>query len=398
MTILLPLSLRYLSKMYRKFILRKISWILLLILLSACSEKTSLQILQPAEIDTSDIQRIAIGIFEVGVIQEDFVTERGGNWSKKSANLNNEERQILSRNIRARITNQLTKVPFFEVLLTDEFSSLENDAALQQMIATQGYVTRDVDAVLSGKIWLTSERLDGVDLQKISLKYFTPANSRQKIPAEKLTVQQLVWWPYKQLSGSLIVELKLVRLQPTEIVATDVVHRKFAQRVGGSPGGIVDQAEERMSSLQDFLEDQGDDQSVTRTSEVLPPLSVMVGEMVASVGADFVRRVSVSQSTVEYAVAEDGDEQARLLIIGGAYESALQRLQGQTANDPNSEDLYNLGLCFEALGDYGLALLNYRAAHQIDETNLMYAQGIGRIENLQRQFPQLRSQIQSRKL
>ena len=398
MTILLPLSFRYLSKMYRNFILRKISWILLVILLSACSEKTSLQILQPAEIDTSDIQRIAIGIFEVGVIQEDFVTERGGNWSKKSANLNNEERQILSRNIRARITNQLTKVPFFEVLLTDEFSSLENDAALQQMIATQGYVTRDVDAVLSGKIWLTSERLDGVDLQKISLKYFTPANSRQKIPAEKLTVQQLVWWPYKQLSGSLIVELKLVRLQPTEIVATDVVHRKFAQRVGGSPGGIVDQAEERMSSLQDFLEDQGDDQSVTRTSEVLPPLSVMVGEMVASVGADFVRRVSVSQSTVEYPVAEDGDEQARLLILGGAYESALQRLQGQTANDPNSEDLYNLGLCFEALGDYGLALLNYRAAHQIDETNLMYAQGIGRIENLQRQFPQLRSQIQSRKL
>ena len=398
MTILLPLSFRYLSKMYRNFILRKISWILLLILLSACSEKTSLQILQPAEIDTSDIQRIAIGVFEVGVIQEDFVTERGGNWSKKSANLTNEERQILSRNIRARITNQLTKVPFFEVLLTDEFSSLENDAALQQMIATQGYVTRDVDAVLSGKIWLTSERLDGVDLQKISLKYFTPANSRQKIPAEKLTVQQLVWWPYKQLSGSLIVALKLVRLQPTEIVATDVVHRRFAQRVGGSPGGIVDQAEEGMSSLQDFLEDQGDDQSVTRTSEVLPPLSVMVGEMVASVGADFVRRVSVSQSTVEYAVAEDGDEQARLLILGGAYESALQRLQGQTANDPNSEDLYNLGLCFEALGDYGLALLNYRAAHQIDETNLMYAQGIGRIENLQRQFPQLRSQIQSRKL
>ena len=398
MTILLPLSLRYLSKMYRKFILRKISWILLLILLSACSEKTSLQILRPAEIDTSDIQRIAIGIFEVGVIQEDFVTERGGNWSKKSANLNSEERQILSRNIRARITNQLTKVPFFEVLLTDEFYSLENDTALQQMIATQGYVTKDVDAVLSGKIWLTSERLDGVDLQKISLKYFTPANSRQKIPAEKLTVQQLVWWPYKQLSGSLIVELKLVRLQPTEIVATDVVHRKFAQRVGGSPGRIVDQAEEGMSSLHDFLEDQGDDQSVTTTSEVLPPLSVMVGEMVASVGADFVRRVSVSQSTVEYPVAEDGDEQARLLILGGAYESALQRLQGQTANDPNSEDLYNLGLCFEALGDYGLALLNYRAAHQIDQTNLIYAKGIGRIENLQRQFPQLRSQIQSRKL
>ena len=75
----------------------------------------------------------------------------------------------------------------------------------------------------------------------------------------------------------------------------------------------------------------------------------------------------------------------------------MQRLQGLAARDPNSEDLYNLGLCFEALGDYSLALLNYRAAHQMDGTNLVYAQGIGRIENLQRQFPQLHSQIQSRK-
>ena len=380
------------------FRLRQIGWGFFLFLVSSCSEKTSLQIFQPAEIDTSDIQRIAISVFEIGVVKENIAVERAGDWTKKSAKLTDEERQILSRNIRTRITNQLTKVPFFEVLLTDEFSSLENDAALQQMIATQSYITRDVDAVLSGKIWLTSERLDGVDLQKISLKYFTPADSQQKIPAENLTIQQLVWWPYKQLSGSLIVELKLVRLQPTEIVATDLVHRRFAQRVGGSPVGIVDQAKKDTSSLRDSLESQNEDQPAVSTLEGLPSLTVIVGEMVASVGADFVRRVSPIQSTVEYPVAEEGDEQARLLIIGGAYESALQRLQGLTARDPNSEDLYNLGLCFEALGDYGLALLNYRAAHQMDDTNLVYAQGIGRIENLQRQFPQLRSQIQSRKL
>ncbi len=382
--------------MPRNFRLRQIGWIFFLFLVSSCSEKTSLQIFQSAEIDTSDIQRIAIGVFEIGVVQENFAVERAGDWTKNSVKLTDEEHQILSRNIRALLANQLTKVPFWEILPTSEFSILENDATLQQMIATQSYITRDVDAVLSGKIWLTSERLDGVDLQKISLKYFTPANPQQKIPAENLTIQQLVWWPYKQLSGSLIVELKLVRLQPTEIVSTDLVHRRFAQRVGGSPVGIVDHAKKGTSLLRDSREGQNEDQPAVRNLEGLPSLPVIVGEMVASVGADFVRRVSPIQSTVEYSVAEDGDEQARLLILGGAYESALQRLQGRTARDPNSEDLYNLGLCFEALGNYGLALLNYRAAHQMNGTNLMYAQGIGRIENLQRQFPQLRSQ--SRKL
>ena len=109
--------------------------------------------------------------------------------------------------------------------MTDEFSSLENDATLQQMIATQSYITRDVDAVLSGKIWLTSERLDGVDLQKISLKYFTPADSQQKNPSRKFNYSTVSLVALQTIGGSLIVELELVRLQPTEIVATDLVHK-----------------------------------------------------------------------------------------------------------------------------------------------------------------------------
>ena len=57
--------------------------------------------------------------------------------------------------------------------------------------------------------------------------------------------------------------------------------------------------------------------------------------MVASVGADFVRRVSPIQSAVEYPVAEDGDEQARLLILGGACMSQL--CKGFRVWQPGSE-------------------------------------------------------------
>ena len=92
------------------FRLRQIGWIFYLFLVSSCSEKTSLQIFQPAEIDTSDIQRIAIGVFEIGVIQENFAVERAGDWTKKSVKLTDEERQILSRNVRALLANQLAKV------------------------------------------------------------------------------------------------------------------------------------------------------------------------------------------------------------------------------------------------------------------------------------------------
>ena len=97
------------------FRLREIGWIFFLFFVASCSEKTSLQIFQPAEIDTSDIQRIAIGVFEIGAVQENFAVERAGDWTKKSVKLTDEERQILSRNVRALLANQLTKVPFWEI-------------------------------------------------------------------------------------------------------------------------------------------------------------------------------------------------------------------------------------------------------------------------------------------
>jgi hypothetical protein len=380
--------------------LRWWSFGLLLMSLGACAQKApELRVLRPAEIDTTDIRRVAIGVFEVGTLNERYVSERDGVWEERSAQLSPAEQQSIARAVRARVVNQLTTVPYFEVAFTDEFATLENDAVLQQLIVSEGYATQDVDAVLSGKIWIDADRTDGVELGKASLEYYQPPARGQKGPGEKLTVQQLAWWPYKMLSGTLVLELKLTRLSPTGVVATDLITRRYAHKIGGSPAGALEQVQAGIRSLQGLLASQQEDdssQEVENTDEVLPPFTAMIAEMASSTSADFVKRVSITEMNVSHPIAAGGDERARLLIQNGAYETALERLQQRTANNPNPADLYNLGLCFEALGDYGLALTNYREAHQRDQTNLTYAQGIGRIETLQRQSPQLRTQLQSR--
>ena len=95
-------------------------------------------------------------------------------------------------------------------------------------------------------------------------------------------------------------------------------------------------------------------------------------------------------------IANSDHPNTKILIEAGAYDLAIKQLQKVTAVNPDPNDLYNLGLCFEVIGDYGLAQTTYREAWEADSENLLFAQGLGRIERLRRENPQLKRQLESR--
>ena len=115
-----------------------------------------------------------------------------------------------------------------------------------------------------------------------------------------------------------------------------------------------------------------------------------------SIANSFVRRVSITEKMVSLPIANSDHPNIKILIEAGAYDLAIEQLQKATAEDPNPNDLYNLGLCFEAIGDYGLAHSTYREAWKADSENLLFTNGLGRIESLRRENPQLRRQLESR--
>ena len=95
-------------------------------------------------------------------------------------------------------------------------------------------------------------------------------------------------------------------------------------------------------------------------------------------------------------IANSDHPNTKILIEAGAYDLAIEQLQQATAENPDPNDLYNLGLCFEAIGDYGLAHTTYREAWEADSENLLFTQGLGRIERLRHENPQLKRQLESR--
>ncbi len=382
-------------KLFNNYILNKLFLMLLIsaFLISGCA-KATLTIRSPAEINTRKIKNVAVGGFEIGQMMLKFKTERNGVWQTHPVLLSEEQQKSISRSVRARVINLLTATTYFKVIFSDEFEKLANDAALQQLVSVRGYKTKNVDAVINGKLWLEIERTDGVDLSKEGLEYFRPPRSRNSIGLN-LTVDQVVWWPYKSTRGTLGLEIKMTRLLPTEVVATTFETRTYSQRIGGRNGESFQQIADSFTSVLSTSDTSKID-SIESSADVLPSFEQIIADMALSIASGFVRRVAVTEKVVSYPIAEGSFPNAKILIEAGAYDVAIDQLQQATAENSDPNDLYNLGLCFEAIGDYGLAHTTYREAWKTDPENLLFAQGLGRIERLRRENPQLQRQLESR--
>jgi len=363
-----------------------------ILLISSCTKEVQIRVSKPAEINTTDLKNIAVGGFEIGEIILNYKTERKGVWETYPVLLNASHQKSISRSIRARVVNLLTATPYFRVIFTDEFEKLEKDADLQKLVSVRGYKTKDVDAVISGKIWLEIERTDGVDLSKEGLEYFRPSQSGKSLGLN-LIVDQVVWWPYKSTYATLGLEIKMTRLNPTEVVASTFETRTYSQKIGGRNVESFQQIGKNFTSA---LKPSKKKNIIESSKEVLPAFEQIIADLALSIASGFVRRVSVTEKVVNYPIADGSFENSNILIQAGAYDLAIEQLQKATSKNPDPNDLYNLGICFEAIGDYGLAQISYREAWEADPENLLFTKGLGRIERLKRENPKLQKQLESR--
>tara|TARA_Y100001970_G_C14175937_1_gene826967 strand:+ start:72 stop:1229 length:1158 start_codon:yes stop_codon:yes gene_type:complete len=361
-------------------------------LLSSCSKVTQVKVFNPSEIDTLNINNVAIGEFNIQQIFLKYKTERNGTWETYKIALDNSQKKSIGRSIRARVVNLLTSTPYFKVIFRDEFKKLETDDEIKQFISTSGYRTENIDAVISGNIWLEIERTDGVDISKEELQYFRPPRSKRDLGLN-LSIDQVVWWPYKSTTGTLGLEVKMIKLNPTEIVANSFETRTFSKRIGGRNKESFQRIGETISSSNNQFNSKNDKYS---DNEILPAFNQIIADLAISIANGFVQKVSVTEKKETLTIANGDFENSKILIEAGAYNLAIEQLQKTTAENPNPNDLYNLGLCFEAIGDYGLAITTYREAWEREPDNLLFAKGLGRIEKLLREKPKLQKQLESR--
>ncbi|MGA1599368.1 MAG: hypothetical protein ACO4AU_09975 [bacterium] len=112
----------------------------------------------------------------------------------------------------------------------------------------------------------------------------------------------------------------------------------------------------------------------------------LVTELIQQALRSFVRTVSPYKVTVQAEVASGGDSEAANALGQGRALAARNRLNKISANQRAAADWYNLGLAYEAsaavIEDYEDARRFYQEALRRDSGNLLFAQGIGRVERV----------------
>ncbi len=380
--------------------LRTLSFLLLLsvFLVGGCAKKLQLTVINPAEVDTTGIRKVAVGQFKIAKINWIYKLERNGNWKSRERFLTEAQEQSLSNQIRARVISQLATVPYFDLVYADEFAALEDNATIQDAVAAIGFSTEEVDAVLNGKVWVDVIVTDGVEIAKTDLEF----KQGGREGSFNYTVEILSYWPYKSVNGTMALELKLTRLFPTDVLSVTFDSRSYSDKVGGKPADLQTKIAQGVYSISSLAagsgsKEEGDDK-IEESDLVLPNFNQLIANLSESIAAQFSRKVALTLKKVDYSIASGGNKTAAMLIEAGAYEKAIEVLSTalDQAENKQPDDYYNLGLCFEAIGDYGLASVSYSDAINLEPGNLLYAQGIGRIDRLKRENRKLRQQLDTK--
>ncbi|OGH01060.1 MAG: hypothetical protein A2600_01365 [Candidatus Lambdaproteobacteria bacterium RIFOXYD1_FULL_56_27] len=207
--------------------------------------------------------------------------------------------------------------------------------------------------------------------------------------------------PYQERAGALEVTFELVRASDqSALVAPQALGVYWHQKWGGKPElsvlspplvqgfenlglknpGLFAQADEiaqRMALKQQNPEEylakgyhlNQDDQVPLLAADVRSLLSQELGER-------FVRRIS--RHTVPFALnVSGGDGQASVLIKAGAFNQAINRLES-LPQPLGSDDLYNLGVAYEAMGEVSNAKRQFQKGLDQDPKNQRFLEALAR--------------------
>ena len=118
----------------------------------------------------------------------------------------------------------------------------------------------------------------------------------------------------------------------------------------------------------------------------------ILSQLVNKTLTQFIQTISPYRTVIQTEVASGGNNSARKMIEEGRYKEARELL----GNASSSDDLYNLGLTYEAgantIEDYEDALQFYSQALAKKPNSTLFAQAIGRMEFQLRAYKNVKKQ------
>jgi tetratricopeptide (TPR) repeat protein len=124
--------------------------------------------------------------------------------------------------------------------------------------------------------------------------------------------------------------------------------------------------------------------SQTDSGRLLKSSGLLVHNGINNVAYEFTKQIVPHREKIKSEILRGGDSVAVKLIENDALNLAVNRLDKIVSRDSDSdvEDLYNLGLAYEALSEMNQALVFYQKANDIDSDKKVVKAALKRVRRI----------------
>lgn len=312
------------------------------VFLSSCSTYIEFTTQKSAEPRYTGMEKVGVNSVVFGDRNAVELSDNLGSWRAKGKKLDDSHVETL---VRKSLVTNLRRFSDYQVFDLQNFRKFHTD--FQRLRPVSGEKVGDLDFIIDVRISYDAITQSGRSQEVKTFRQQATAKRGNKwVTTQDSSQQKVVTMPYHHSGVDFICFVEVIKTKGGET------------KVLKSFNTIVSYQSGELKTVEAMVNEVG----VVITSQVL-------------------KNVSKYSVLTRREIDKGSDGEIVDLMENADLEKARRKLESiVSSDDKKPADIYNLGICYEALGDAGVALQMYRDAHQLDEDEELYMIAIGDIE------------------
>lgn len=319
------------------------SFFCLLLFGFSCSTYLEFNTQKNAEPRFSGINSVGVNTVLVRNHKSIKLNDNMGHWTASFDHLNSNRLESL---VRKSLVSNLQKFSDYQVYDLHYLRRFQH--AYNQLRPLSGERISGIDLIIDVQVSVQGQQQTGQTQQVMNFRRQTRRlQGKEWIITEDIGEERVVTLPYSHTNVDISCYVEVIKTKDGDSRVLKAFNSAISNRI------------EPMTSLEGTINELG---------------VVIAGRVLKNTSKYSVRTQREIDTGSEDEVIE--------LLEKADIEKATNGLEARISegSEKNPADLYNLGICYEALGDPVLALQMYREAHDLDMENELYIKAIGDLE------------------
>jgi len=359
--------------------------------LISCSHKIQFNAQIQGKPELNSIKRLAIGEIKVVQANELVLRDRKGDWSVREQKLNTNGFDEL---IKKSLISNLDKFSGYDLIDLEQFKVVYSDK-LKSIHPTSGFKIKGIDAVMNVNVSFNVTDQEGTfDSVKTLYQSTTSKQGKKWVTTQNSSNQIIVVEPYQVRAVTATINVELIKVGNGNIKQVVSFSDAFVISLGQ---GLVPPSfsQEPKGEFMSFLSSDDSSKDEKVMNQPFYKLNHEVGISTPGSGDNIASRLGIGITNkilpyigrflviVTRTIDTGGDDESVEFLKTGKIEEAITRIESLLGDEEQktAENIYNLGICYEAIGDSQIARQYYDEALAIDEGNGNVIEALGALEN-----------------